>query len=101
MDELITNVRQLEPHQRLARQIGPFAVHGVIAVHLIEVPGIKYIRLIIDRHFHSEPIDPLNKTLFAFAAYNCGPARLRQLRREAVRRGLNPNVWFERRAHRG
>ena len=56
--------------------------------------GVKYIRMIIDRHFKSEPVDPLNKTLFAFAAYNCGPERLRQLRREAVRRGLNSNVWF-------
>ena len=56
--------------------------------------GVKYIRMIIDRHFNREPIDPLNKTLFAFAAYNCGPERLRQLRREAVRQGLNSNVWF-------
>jgi membrane-bound lytic murein transglycosylase MltF len=56
--------------------------------------GVKYIRVIIDRHFNAEPIDPLNKALFAFAAYNCGPARLRELRREARRRGLNPNVWF-------
>jgi membrane-bound lytic murein transglycosylase MltF len=57
--------------------------------------GVKYIRVIIDRHFNSESIDPLNQTLFAFAAYNCGPSRLRQLRRQTVRRGLNPNVWFD------
>jgi membrane-bound lytic murein transglycosylase MltF len=29
-----------------------------------------------------------------FASYNAGPGRLRQLRREAAQRGLNPNVWF-------
>ena len=29
-----------------------------------------------------------------FAAYNAGPGRLRQLRREAEKRGLDPNVWF-------
>jgi len=29
-----------------------------------------------------------------FAAYNAGPGRIRQLRREAEKRGLNPNVWF-------
>jgi membrane-bound lytic murein transglycosylase MltF len=28
------------------------------------------------------------------ASYNAGPGRLRQLRREAEKRGLNPNVWF-------
>jgi membrane-bound lytic murein transglycosylase MltF len=37
--------------------------------------------------------------LFAFAAYNCGPARTRQLRAEAGRRGLNPNVWFNNVEH--
>jgi membrane-bound lytic murein transglycosylase MltF len=28
------------------------------------------------------------------AAYNAGPARVRQLRKEAEKRGLDPNVWF-------
>jgi membrane-bound lytic murein transglycosylase MltF len=36
----------------------------------------------------------LDKGLFAFAAYNAGPARVRQLRREAASRGLDANVWF-------
>jgi membrane-bound lytic murein transglycosylase MltF len=29
-----------------------------------------------------------------FASYNAGPGRVRQLRREAEKRGLDPNVWF-------
>ena len=57
--------------------------------------GVKYIRVLIDRHLEQAGIDPLNKTLFAFAAYNCGPGRLGALRKEAARRGLNPNVWFD------
>jgi membrane-bound lytic murein transglycosylase MltF len=36
----------------------------------------------------------LDKGLFAFASYNAGPGRIRQLRREAEKRGLDPNVWF-------
>ena len=32
--------------------------------------------------------------LFTFASYNAGPGRVRQLRREAAKVGLNPNVWF-------
>lgn len=32
--------------------------------------------------------------LFAFASYNAGPARVRQLRAEAKRQGLDPSVWF-------
>jgi len=36
----------------------------------------------------------LNKGLMTFASYNAGPGRVRQLRREAEKRGLNPNIWF-------
>jgi membrane-bound lytic murein transglycosylase MltF len=39
-------------------------------------------------------MDNLNKGLMTFAAYNAGPGRLRQLRRETEKRGLDPNVWF-------
>lgn len=56
--------------------------------------GVKYIRFVQDQFFEKEPMDALNKTLFAFAAYNAGPGRVQQLRREAAKRGLNPNVWF-------
>jgi membrane-bound lytic murein transglycosylase MltF len=56
--------------------------------------GVKYIRFMVDEYFADEPMDRLNKGLFAFAAYNAGPGRVRQLRKEAASRGLNPNVWF-------
>ena len=56
--------------------------------------GVKYIRQIISTYFKDEPMTPLNKELFAFASYNAGPNRIRQLRQEAERRGLDPNVWF-------
>jgi len=39
-------------------------------------------------------MDEVNKVLFGFAAYNAGPGRVRQLRREAAARGLDRNVWF-------
>jgi membrane-bound lytic murein transglycosylase MltF len=56
--------------------------------------GVKYIRFMIDQYFADEPMDALNKGLFAFAAYNAGPGRVDQLRQEAKRRGLDPNLWF-------
>jgi membrane-bound lytic murein transglycosylase MltF len=56
--------------------------------------GVKYIRFMIDTYFANEPMDTLNRGLFAFAAYNAGPGRVRQLRAEAGKRGLNPNIWF-------
>ena len=37
---------------------------------------------------------PSNKLLMTFASYNAGPGRLRQLRAETERRGLDKNVWF-------
>jgi membrane-bound lytic murein transglycosylase MltF len=56
--------------------------------------GVKYMRFMMDQYFKDEPMDTLNKGLMTFAAYNAGPGRLRQLRREAEKRGLDPNVWF-------
>jgi membrane-bound lytic murein transglycosylase MltF len=48
----------------------------------------------IDTYYKDDPMDRLNKGLMTLASYNAGPARIRQLRREAQRRGLNPNLWF-------
>ena len=56
--------------------------------------GVKYIRFMVKQYYEKEPMDKLNKGLFAFAAYNAGPGRISQLRSQAAKRGLNPNVWF-------
>ena len=57
--------------------------------------GVKYMRFMIDQYFADEPMDKLNKGLFAFASYNAGPGRIRSLRKEAAKRGLDPNKWFD------
>lgn len=57
--------------------------------------GVKYTRFMIDEYYKDEPMDDLNKVLFAFASYNAGPNRIRGLRQQAQKRGLNPNVWFD------
>jgi membrane-bound lytic murein transglycosylase MltF len=69
----VGDIRQLEPN-----------IHG----------GIRYVRKLIDDYLSGEPMDELNKGLFAFASYNAGPTRIRRFRREAEQRHLNPNVWF-------
>jgi membrane-bound lytic murein transglycosylase MltF len=56
--------------------------------------GVKYVRFMIDQYYKDEPMTQLNKGLFAFASYNAGPGRVAQLRREAAKRGLDPNRWF-------
>ena len=56
--------------------------------------GVKYMRFMMDQYFKDEPMDDLNKMLMTFASYNAGPGRVRQLRRETEKRGLDPNLWF-------
>jgi membrane-bound lytic murein transglycosylase MltF len=66
-------------------------------IHKIEPnihAGVKYIAQIRDKRFGNEPMDELNKDLFAFAAYNAGPGRINGLRKIAAQRGLNPDVWL-------
>ena len=57
--------------------------------------GIKYMRWMIDQYYGNEPMTKLDKALFSFASYNAGAGRISQLRKEAARRGLDPNVWFQ------
>ena len=56
--------------------------------------GVKYFRFMIDEFYKDEPMTDLNKALMTLASYNAGPGRIRQLRRETAKRGLDPNVWF-------
>ena len=56
--------------------------------------GIKYMRYMIDQFYDKEPMTKLDKALFAFASYNAGPGRVARLRKEAAKRGLDPNIWF-------
>jgi membrane-bound lytic murein transglycosylase MltF len=57
--------------------------------------GVKYLRHVEDSYFDEPGLDPLVRALFAFASYNAGPNRVQSLRREAARRGLDPNRWFK------
>jgi membrane-bound lytic murein transglycosylase MltF len=56
--------------------------------------GVKYMRFMMDQYFKDDPMDSLNKGLMTFASYNAGPGRIKQLRRETEKQGLDPNVWF-------
>ena len=56
--------------------------------------GVKFLHNVMEANFKDEPMDTLNKGLFTFAAYNAGPGKVHQLRREAEKRGLDSNAWF-------
>jgi membrane-bound lytic murein transglycosylase MltF len=56
--------------------------------------GVKYIRFMEDQYYADEPMDPVNKMLFAFASYNAGASKIQKARATAKRRGMDPNRWF-------
>ncbi|MCX7891095.1 MAG: transporter substrate-binding domain-containing protein [Burkholderiales bacterium] len=56
--------------------------------------GAKYMDQLMTRYFADAHFDEANRTLFAFASYNAGPGRIAQMRKEAEKRGLDPNKWF-------
>jgi len=57
--------------------------------------GVKYLDFIRKRYFSDPGMDTFNQTMFAFAAYNAGPARVRKLRTMAAEQGYDPNLWFD------
>ena len=71
-----------------------------VDVHNIEVPennvhaGVKYLRFVRDRYFSDSGIEPLDRVLFSFAAYNAGPGNIAKARKKAAGMGLDPNRWF-------
>lgn len=67
-------------------------------IHIMENnihAGTKYLDFIHRKYFSDSSMDSLNARLFALASYNAGPAKIRKLRRQARRRGLDPNIWFD------
>jgi len=69
----VGDIRQLEPN-----------IHA----------GVKYLRHVENTYFDEPLLDPVVRALFAFAAYNAGPSRVMSFRKEAARRGLDPDRWF-------
>jgi membrane-bound lytic murein transglycosylase MltF len=56
--------------------------------------GAKYMDELSTKYFADAKFDQLNKTLFAFASYNAGPASIAHMREEARKRRLDPDKWF-------
>ena len=56
--------------------------------------GVRYLNFIRNRYFNDPEMDDMNKTLFALAAYNAGPARIAKLRKKAEQQGYDPDKWF-------
>ena len=72
-DLKVGDIRQVEPN-----------IHG----------GAKYMDQLMTKYFADAKFDEQNRTLFAFASYNCGPGNVSKMRKEAQKRGLDPDKWF-------
>jgi membrane-bound lytic murein transglycosylase MltF len=56
--------------------------------------GTKYMDQLMTRYFKDAHFSETNRTLFAFASYNAGPGNISKMRKEAEKRGLDPDKWF-------
>jgi membrane-bound lytic murein transglycosylase MltF len=65
--------------------------------HLLENnihAGTKYLALLRDTYFNDSEMEPITRLRYALAAYNAGPANIREARVLAAKMGFNPNRWF-------
>jgi len=56
--------------------------------------GAKYMDQLMEKYFADANFSEGNRPLFAFASYNAGPGNLSKMRKEAKKRGLDPDKWF-------
>jgi membrane-bound lytic murein transglycosylase MltF len=56
--------------------------------------GAKYMDQLMTQYFPDANFSEGNRPLFAFASYNCGPGNVSKARKEAAKRGLDPDKWF-------
>jgi membrane-bound lytic murein transglycosylase MltF len=56
--------------------------------------GAKYMDQLMTRYFRDAKFSEADRPLFAFASYNAGPGNIARMRKEAARRGLDADRWF-------
>jgi membrane-bound lytic murein transglycosylase MltF len=56
--------------------------------------GAKYMDQLMTQYFSDANFRENDRSLFAFASYNCGPGNVSKMRKEAAKRGLDPDKWF-------
>jgi membrane-bound lytic murein transglycosylase MltF len=70
---------------------------GVGDISLLEPnihAGAKFMDQLMTKYFRDAGFDEVNRTLFAFASYNAGAAKIARMREVAEKSGLDPDQWF-------
>ena len=85
-------IMQLLPTTAADRNVG---IKDISTVEANIHAGIRYLDFLRTRYFSDLWMDEYNRTLFALAAYNAGPARIVKLRKKAAEQGYDPDKWFD------
>jgi membrane-bound lytic murein transglycosylase MltF len=56
--------------------------------------GVRMIHFLVNDYYNEPGLDQFNRTLFAIASYNAGPAMITRCRQVAKEMGYDPNKWF-------
>jgi len=54
----------------------------------------RYIDQLMTKNFPDAKFSEIDRTLFTFASYKSGAENIERMRKEAEKRGLDPNQWF-------
>jgi len=54
----------------------------------------KYMDLLMSKYFPDAKFSEEDRMLFAFGSYNAGPGNISRMRKEAAKRGLDSDKWF-------
>jgi membrane-bound lytic murein transglycosylase MltF len=84
-------IMQIKPSTAAAP---PISIPNVTTAENNIHAGVKFLHQMADQYFSDPKIDAENRLLFTFAAYNAGPNRIAELRKQASAQGLDPNKWF-------
>ena len=82
-------VMQLMPETGATMKVGD--------IHVMEAnihAGAKYMDILMREYFPDAHFSEGNGPLFAFASYDAGPGNIARMRKDAARRGLDPDKWF-------
>jgi membrane-bound lytic murein transglycosylase MltF len=90
-------IMQIKPSTAADKNVGIMNVESNAEKNIHA--GTKYLAFLRDRYFADESLEPLDQFAFTAAAYNAGPAKIRQLRKQAEANNLNPNKWFDHVEH--
>ena len=84
-------IMQLRPSTAADPVVGLPNVHDLESnIHA----GIKYLAFLREHYFDQPEMDAETRRHFTLAAYNAGPAKVRQMRRRAEAMGLDPDQWL-------